>query len=551
MKLTAAWITLAALAMPQLAMPAWAQPATAPPARKTEPPARVPAPGAETDPAAKVPTEDEARRLRELGEASAEAFRAQDFARAEKVLLEALAIEPASFQTRYNLALAVGALGRAEDAFEHLVAAVERGMDDLRRIRREPAFERVRALPKYAALEAAWDTVLERSRDARVALFQRAFSGLKAQTDEARKVVYLSALDARSFEIARAEMDALAQWADREVFEGLEDPAEIKLDPWVVVLLPKRSEYEAWLRSGLGKRTIGTAATPPTIGGVYNHDFRTLISGDLGSSLRHEFFHALHYRHTWRRGQDHPIWVKEGLCSLVEDYDLVDSGARDAALRPLGRVIRPAPSWRTNIVKRIERGGLLRPIEEWIANPEDRFLGVRPLSNYSLARAVFLYLFEKNALRTWYGAYVEAFATARGEAGQKAAALSAFEKALSKPIAEINKDYRAWIRALPMVPEELADGAASLGFEVENGEGDGPVIVSVTGPDASQARRVGLRRRDVLTGINGRPTRDTPELLRVLSSYKPGDVVELSVRRGSQHVSVKFELQASAGRPGL
>ncbi len=106
--------------------------------------------------------------------------------------------------------------------------------------------------------------------------------------------------------------------------------------------------------------------------------------------------------HSWRRGQDHPIWVKEGLCSLVEDYDLVDSGARDAALRPLGRVIRPAPSWRTNIVKRIERGGLLRPIQEWISNPEDRFLGVRPLSNYSLARAMFLYLFERGALRTWW-----------------------------------------------------------------------------------------------------------------------------------------------------
>lgn len=548
MKRTAAWITLAALAMPQLAMPAWAQPATAPPARKTEPPARVPAPGAETDPAAKVPTEDEAKRLRELGEASAQAFRTQDFARAEQVLLEALAIEPASFQTRYNLALAVAAQQRPEDALEHLIASVERGMDDLRRIRREPAFERVRTLAKFAALEAAWDTVLERSRDARVALFQRAFSGLKAQTDEARKVVYLSALDARSFEIARAEMDSLAQWADREVFEGLEDPAEVKLDPWVVVLLPKRSEYDAWLRSGLGKRTIGTAATPPTIGGVYNHDFRTLISGDLGSSLRHEFFHALHYRHSWRRGQDHPIWVKEGLCSLVEDYDLVDSGARDAALRPLGRVIRPAPSWRTNIVKRIERGGLLRPIEEWIANPEDRFLGVRPLSNYSLARAVFLYLFEKNALRAWYAAYVEGFGP--GESEQKAAALGAFEKALGKPIAEINKDYRAWIRALPMVPEELADGAASLGFEVENGEGDGPTIVSLSSPESSQARRVGLRRRDVVTGINGRPTRDTPELLRVLSSYKPGDMIELSVRRGAQHLSVKYQLQA-APRTGL
>lgn len=540
-------MALAALAMP--AVPTWAQPTKTPGKAPPSPPAKVPAPGPETDPAARVPTEEEAKRLRELGEASAEAFKAQDFARAEQVLLEAMALEPASFQTRYNLALAVGALGRADDAFEHLVAAVERGMDDLRRIRREPALAGVRALPKYAAMESAWDTVLERSRDARVALFQRAFTGLSQQTDEKRKVVYLSALDPKSFEIARAEMDALAAWADREVFEGLEDAAEIKLDPWVVVLLPKRSEYEAWLRSGLGKRTIGTAATPPTIGGVYNHDFRTLISGDLGSSLRHEFFHALHYRHSWRRGQDHPIWVKEGLCSLVEDYDLVDSGARDAALRPLGRVIRPAPSWRTNIVKRIERGGLLRPIQEWISNPEDRFLGVRPLSNYSLARAMFLYLFERGALRTWYGEYVEKFGP--GEAAQKAAALSAFESALGKPIAEINKDYRAWIRALPMVPEELEDGGASLGFEVENGEGDGPVVVSITGPDASQARRVGLRRRDVLTAINGRPTRDTPELLRVLASYKPGEVVELSVRRGAQHLSVKFELQAARPRPGL
>lgn len=123
--------------------------------------------------------------------------------------------------------------------------------------------------------------------------------------------------------------------------------------------------------------------------------------------------------------------------------------------------------------------------------------------------------------------------------------MTALEEALGMPIADINREYRAWLRDLPMVPETIEPGKASLGIEIESGSGEGPVVVTVDRrlrnmPDSAAA----LRPRDVITAIDGKATRDIAELVRVLGQYNVGDEVEVSYRRSRLHGQIRVRLVA-------
>ena len=100
---------------------------------------------------------------------------------------------------------------------------------------------------------------------------------------------------------------------------------------------------------------------------------------------------------------------------------------------------------------------------------------------------------------------------------------------LDKKAAEIDADFKAWVRLLPAVPEEIKPGMASLGVEIEAGSGDGPVVVSV--PRRKDGVKVDLKPSDVITAIDGKPVREMAELVRVLGGYEPGTTVEVSYRR--------------------
>ena len=76
---------------------------------------------------------------------------------------------------------------------------------------------------------------------------------------------------------------------------------------------------------------------------------------------------------------------------------------------------------------------------------------------------------------------------------------------------------------------------ASLGVEVEAGIGEGPVISRVMprAPGTAHRSAPGVRPGDTLLSIDGRPTRDMAELVRVLGSCRPGMEVLVEVRRGT------------------
>lgn len=478
----------------------------------------------------------------QIEEKANEALARRDFAQAEPLLRRQIELQPREFVPLYNLACVRAAQGDGKEAGTLLVRAVENGFDDIRKLIRDPDLAGARDDANYKKIVANWPTILEARKQSNLDQVRRIFSHpdegaeYTEVVDEKRRLIYRSAFDPTEFKKAREEIEGLADWAEKTVFPGLWDPTELALDPWVVIVLPSRRDFTTWqiVTFGPGARTGFS-----TIGGAYIHEQKQLVSQDLGSTLRHEFFHVLHWRDCTRKGQTHEYWVQEGLASLVEDVD-VPAGASYSNLKPV-------PSWRTNIVQRRDRSNTLMPLEKFCTQPRDKFLSSQQLANYAEARAIFLYLYEKNQLLPWYTAYGRETMSEAGpdKAGLKAG-IKAFETVFAQPLKETDKEFRFWVRKLPEVAEEIREGMASLGVEVETGTGDGVTVTSIIEPPGKGGHaniipaltlrgiKGEIRIGDVITAVGGQATRDVSELVRVLSTKKPGDEVVISYRRRSQ-----------------
>lgn len=472
----------------------------------------VPAPAKASDPNT---LRREAARL--AGE-SVKAFARGEYAQAADLLRRQRDLQPDNFVVHYNLACALAMQGQADEAAVSLERAVETGFSDIHHLRRDTTLAPLRTHPRYLQIINAWPAIIDAQRDARIEKIEAHFKGkYTTARDESLRLVYRSALDEKSLAAAREELPRLARFAEESVMPGILDPEALREDPWVMVILPTTQDFKRWAVSVYGEAAVSTTSM---IGGSYEHDEKRLVSIDIGSTFRHEFFHVLHWRSCTRLGQPHPIWIMEGLCSLVEDYDLDDAG----------RVV-PATSWRTNMAKRILRINSLLPIETIATMPQLRFSGSRPLAHYAQARAIFLFLHQSGRLKDWYAHY-----TANFEADPSGVA--SLEAVFGAPIKDINAQYRSWLKALPEVPEQIARGKASLGIEVDAGAGDGPVVAVVP----RGVRPGELRMGDVIQSIDGRPTRDLAELVRVLGTCTPGQEVEVAYRRGQLHRTTKVTL---------
>lgn len=479
-------------------------------------PSPKPAPAREAP--SSTPNADRERDSDRLQDEALAAYRAGDFATSETKLREQCKIDPSNFVPFYNLACTRAAQGEHADALEWLKKAIGKGFVDVVQLEKDPALAGVRALPEFKALMDRWGAILEKHRDANLTLAKSHFPlARQSHLDEALRLSYLSAFDEHSFNSAREELTKLADWGNTKLFPGLLDAGASARDPWVVVILPAREDYQKWAVGVFGP---GVLQGLSTVGGNYDQDSKRLVAQDLGPTLRHEFFHVLHWRSMSRLNQRHPLWVMEGLCSLVEDYDVIDGA------------ISPVPSWRTNTVKRMERTRLIIPFREFAKKPNSAFRAERRMGMYAQSRAIFLYLWQKGKLADWYARYTKDFT--RDQSG-----VDALEQTLGMTAEDFDKDFKSWIRALPEVPERLKSGMASLGVEADAGGGEGPIVAS---PGRARA---GLAQGDVITALDGQPTRDLPELLRRLGSLRPGQTVAVSIRRGGKHMTLPVPLVAA------
>ncbi len=472
-----------------------------------------------------------------------QAFDRSEFGIAEAKLRELIPLDHDNFVPWYNLACALSVQNNTGEAIQMLQQSIARGFADLRQLRSDAHLANVRQTPAFGAIVASWGEIVEKRTEKTIEGARKKFhvgekgSPYTQEKDERLRLIYISAFDPVLFKQATADGTKLARWWDEiaggEAAPGVADPKRSTTapegaatrevaTPWVLVILPTRPDYIAWAHARYGDRY-------DRVGGEYNHDAKMLVSMDLGSSWRHEFWHVLHWRDMDRRGQRHPLWIMEGLCSLVEDCD---TGAK-------GMMV-PTPSWRTNMVRRLARNGNLIPFDAFFGAGRKVFMGDRTLAYYGQARAMFLFLAQRGKLREWYAAYTGSY---KDDATGKAA----FESVFARPIKEIEKEFRLWARELPEVPEEVGRGRANLPVDVGIGAGEGPIVrvdalAEFTQPGSKPTNTGGLRDKDVITAIDGAPVRDLNDLARVLGEYEPGTLVTVAYIRGRTHGEGKVKL---------
>ncbi len=455
-----------------------------------------------------------------LQERAVAAFEAGDVDAAIALLQEQLALEPANALAMYNLACVRCVNGEREESLELLKSAIEHGFVDFEQMRRDPNLVDLRETDLFQQILAQRTPILDAAGNAH-------FEGVQGKygrkyvydVDDALKVNFASAYDQTTLDAAKVELRQITDWALEELFTDLNEPPMRKVDPWVVVVLPSERDFRAWAIATHGPASVTSEFS--RIGGAYNHNRKELVAMDLGGTLRHEFLHVLHWRSNMRLAQGHPVWIQEGLCSLVEDYDM-----------RRGKLV-PVASWRTNTVINQNRGRRVMDIAELAKMDRHTFNNRQPLANYAVARAVFLYLYQRGMLSEWYQHYTANYL-------EDPSGVAAIEAVLGKPIDEVQDDFEDWIGGLDRVAEASSDGRVkglevTLGVEVDPGQGEGPIVTRVNG----QARSSGIRPRDVITAINGRPTRDMNDFVRVLSAYRALEKVELSVRRRAAHLTLE------------
>lgn len=436
----------------------------------------------------------------------------RDFDRARDDFQKLRSLDPTSAFTAYNLACACAMCGDHDAAVENLLDALSLGFVDFHHMARDAHLAPIANDPKLRTVLDNWRLLLDKRAEAELAAMQSFFGPEYDFTrDEANRVTWASAFEDTAFESAREEADRVIEWT-RPLFPQ-PDPDDPRPHPWVTVILPSTPDFLRMVSAG-------------NIGGFYDRDTKRLVSRDIGPSLRHEFFHALHWRHMDELAQRHPIWLQEGLACLLEDIDIAPDGR-----------ITIRPSWRTNIAKRLAQANRLTPWQRLFAMDNAQFMNRRPRATYAQARAVAMFLHEQGALPAWYRAYTENFET--DELG-----LAAIETALGVPLDEAQRQYRKWLLDLEMVAEVDHPGA-SLGIALRQGAGEGPVVDEIVAMNPSGIggdRGNRLRNRDIIIAIDGRTVRTLDDLHRVLGEFDPGDTVAVTVRRAKTVQDVNVTL---------
>ncbi len=447
----------------------------------------------------------------------AEAFADRDYEAARDALERELRLTPLDPVLTYNLACAQAQLGQTEEATETLIDAISRGMVDFHHLARDPHLEPIRDHRSYRLILRGWRDLLDARGDAEFEAAREALGPTYTyDTDPAMRLHFASAAEERAYESAREEVGRTTEWALRHVFpDGWDEASDERPDPWVLVLIPSPEDFFRIVRAA-------------GIGGYYDKDRKRLVTQDVGPSLRHEFFHVLHWRHMDRLGQVHPYWVMEGLACLLEDVSVTDDGRYELE-----------PSWRTNISKRLERAGRLRPLKQLFSMERPYFMGSKSRANYAQARAFCLFLFDEGVLREWYATYVELY-------HDEPTGSSATETVFGLPLEDVERRYKAWLRELPEVAEIIRPADVSLGVELSAGRGDGPAVAALPSRRARFPGDERLRLRDVVNSIDGQPVRTLDDLHRILTDHEVGDRIIVGVRRGQRQLEVLVELISRA-----
>lgn len=439
-------------------------------------------------------TPEQQKRLVELAKQLKQVFDDKKFADAKPLLEEMLKIQPDDPNHWYNLACVQSRLGEKAAAVKSLETAVDKGWVGFVHLERDEDLENIRKEKGYRALVARKDE-LQKKRAEKIndELTKQFGAGCLHYIDDEHRLIFATTIDQRTLDELRATLTAYADALGKELFTH-------KPERYVTIVIPKQ-----W--------------RDPLIGGLYNNDNAVLTAKGFGGTIVHEFVHALHHGDIASYGQEHPIWVKEGLATLFEDSDLV-----------AGKAV-PEHNHRLNYILMRAKVNRQVPWDKFMAQKQPEFLRW-PNYNYAQARYMFYYLNEQGQLVRWYRYYLDTFA-------QDPTGVQAWEKTFGKKLAEIEKDWVAWLLTLNELPLRVQEGDAALGLSVTPAN-DGLIIARLQ-PDGGAAK-AGLKLRDVIVRVENDRVDQATDLLKLLNGKKVGDKVRVEYRRGTDYQKLDVEL---------
>jgi len=363
------------------------------------------------------------------------------------------------------------------------------------------------ALFASVALRAApgrSDSSDDQAKRTAAAYLKRLGPGYKARFDQRRRILYISALDKRHL---TETIESLAVFSD-----AFRRTLHVKMpDHVIIVVLPVADDY----------RSLSPAAN---VTGYYQPSDRTLIAIDRGRVLFHEFTHALHHADAAVNGQDHPVWIREGLACLFETSRITPAGLEpqvDARVLTLQRAIRLRQTVSLERLISLKRPAFMRDAELC----------------YAEARYVMLYLFQKGLLDKWYARYKRTFKEDR--TGRKA-----FEKVLGRGLFQVRQDWLSWVKDLKIPWGRRRAGQGRLGLQMKNTSNGVKVVGLVEHGPAARAGQILVG--DFILEFNGYKIRNSAEAAGAIRVSGAMRTVAVKLRRNGRILTVYQPL----GSPG-
>ena len=460
------------------------------------------------------------------------AFDRDDVKRALSLIDRYLKFWPRDSDMIYNAACAHALLNEREEAAERLYDAVRAGFRDFDHMENDPDLKSIRDHDVYLAILEARDRVAESAtentnptvenestprrprRD--LMLGPRSNRGTEefVQWQEEHPEGYLFESDARhqlhfASPLTREAQSEMIAMLGEQADQMVESLFQTVQPDWVFILVPSKEDQAEF---GLNNSTAGW----------YEHKLRTLVTADIGASLRHEFVHLLHWGHMDLLGQRHPMWVQEGLASLYEEYALDAETGR----------IRFEPNERHNVVLDLVIAGEIPSWRLLFSMEPVRFMRAAE-RNYPIVRSIFEFIAARGLLERWYQELVKTWREDQD-------GILALERTFNLPLESIERSWRSWVRERGRFDDSIEQGDASLGIKADEAV-DGCVVTTVY--PGSGAAEGGLKRGDVIVRLGSDTVRSTRELRLAVARRRVNEIVIVRVRRNDEYLDLQIKMK--------
>ncbi len=336
-----------------------------------------------------------------------EQLRAQDDQAAAELLERHIELHPADPVMLYNAACVQCRLGALDRSAAYFIKAVKSGFGDISHARRDPDLRALRGHAVFRAIVDARAAADEMLAHRQMEAWRQQFgdAGYRYEVDSARRLIFISSLDDERHADMRGMLDRQTDHLEQTLFPGTRDH--------VLVVIPNRQDAADLL-------------TRKHVSGLYNHRRRELVTRGHPRAVRHELAHAIHHGHMDALGQDHPLWIQEGLASLYEDYEILDDGT-----------VRFLPNDRNQQVQTLAANQWLMTWAELVAL-QPAAMKKEAFRVYPQLRSVMRFIAAEGHLESWYRSYVEGFDT-------DPTGVKALELAFGLPIEAVEAAWRRWL----------------------------------------------------------------------------------------------------------